>query len=149
MSFKALLTRVLAIAALSSDIALAATISIDFVGGSIVNGTPAPLSPADLAGVVPAMYWNSVANNAPVRNVGSLLDNNGAITSASLVWSSNNTWSNQITATDPDSRMMKGYLDNINTRGECEACERRASEIPEPQVALLIVCEHRDARAIG
>ena len=30
-----------------------------------------------------------------------------------------------------------------------ETCERRAAKIPEPEVALLIVGEHRDARAIG
>jgi hypothetical protein len=109
---KALLMRVFAFAVLGSNIALAGTISVSFVGGSGVNGTPVPLGPADLAGVVPAMHWNSVANNAPVGNTDNLLDSNGAITSARLVWLSNNTWSNQITSTDPDSRMMKGYLDN-------------------------------------
>jgi hypothetical protein len=112
MGIRALLTRVFAFAFLSSTIAFATTISVDFVGGSGVNGTPVPLGPADLAGVVPAMHWNSAANNAPVGNADNLLDSNGAITSASLTWSSNNTWSNQITSTDPDSRMMKGYLDN-------------------------------------
>jgi hypothetical protein len=89
----------------------AQTISINVVGGGFVSGTPAPLDPGNRAGVVAVDNWNNVADNVAVGSVGALLDDDGVPTSAAISWSAPNTWSNQITAIDPNSRMMKGYLD--------------------------------------
>jgi len=91
--------------------AAAQTISINVVGGGFVSGTPAPLSPGDVAGVVPVSHWNNIAENVPSGHQGGLTDDWGATTTAAVDWSTTGTWSNQITAVDPDSRMMKGYLD--------------------------------------
>jgi hypothetical protein len=77
-------------------------ISVNFVGGGS-NGTPAILAPSDVAGVVAVSNWNN-------GNGSGLKDSSGATTAASITWSGA-SWSNQITATDPNNRMMKGYLD--------------------------------------
>jgi hypothetical protein len=44
-----------------------------------------------------------------------LVDESGAATQATLMWSANNTWSTPITDQPGNRRMMKGYLDTLNT----------------------------------
>ena len=89
----------------------AGIISINFVGGGN-NGTPTPLGPADSAGVVPATNWNNVAQNLASGTVGGLKDDSGTSTTANVTWTSDNTWSTPIPQTNPNFRVMKGYLDN-------------------------------------
>ncbi|HEV8541706.1 MAG TPA: hypothetical protein VGR78_04890 [Verrucomicrobiae bacterium] len=106
-------------ALLVSLAAQAETISVNFVGGGFFNGAPAPLSPTESAGVNPATHWNNLADNSALSSPGpgsgsakNLLDDSGAATTAGISWVSDNTWSTPSIATDPNSRMMRGYLDN-------------------------------------
>jgi uncharacterized repeat protein (TIGR03803 family) len=89
----------------------ASVISINFVGGG-VNGTPTPLGPSDSAGVVPATNWNNIAQNIASGIAGVIKDDSVSATTVNVSWTSDNTWSTQIPQTNPNSEMMKGYLDN-------------------------------------
>jgi hypothetical protein len=85
------------------------SISIDFQGGSTSNGTPSAMASSETAGSFPAGNWNNAAGASGTAS--SLVQSNGAVSSASVTWSSNNVWSTSITDAAGNNRMMKGYLD--------------------------------------
>lgn len=84
-------------------------ISINFVSYAVT-----PMAPAEIAGVLPLANWNqaAIANSG---TLGSLLDQNGVATTASVTWNAPNTYSTPIADLPGDNRMMKGYLDDSNT----------------------------------
>jgi hypothetical protein len=101
-------------------------ISIDFVGGpgaatGGVGGVvpPAPMTPAETAGVRPATNWNSAATLSA-----SLM---GLITASGTATAARVTWTTTVTGANPgvyavgwvdmpgDTRMMRGYLDPTDT----------------------------------
>ena len=84
-------------------------LSIDFEGGSSANGTPSKMQISEVAGWIPLANWNNAAGNS--GSVTSLVQSDGTATSASVSWSSSNTWSLPITEVAGDARMMKGYID--------------------------------------
>lgn len=88
-------------------------ISLDFVGGSATNGTPAALASDEIAGVVASANWNAAASNA--GTLAALKDNKGAGTTASADWTCLNTSSTEISESAGNMRMMKGYLSGNNT----------------------------------
>jgi hypothetical protein len=81
------------------------TIGIDFVGN-----TGAAMSAGETAGVVPFDNWNT-ASGADRTTPLALVDDAGATSGATVVWSSDNVWSTPIADTAGNARMMKGYLD--------------------------------------
>jgi hypothetical protein len=101
-----------------------AGISVDFYGTGGGGGTlQSQMGPSETAGVVPLGNWNSFApvGQATGGTPGSqatpqpLVDDTGAATGASVVWTSNNTWNTPITEAPGDFRMMKGYIDTNDT----------------------------------
>ena len=59
--------------------------------------------------------WNKTSG--AVGSLGSLADNTGANTGASVLWTSSNTWRNGDSTTNDQGRMAKGYLDDGTTSG--------------------------------
>lgn len=88
-------------------------ISLDFVGGSATNGTPAALTANEVAGVVAVPNWNAAAQNQ--GNLAALKDNAGNNTAVSANWTCLNTASTEISESAGNMRMMKGYLSGNNT----------------------------------
>ncbi len=82
----------------------AAAISVDFVG------LDTPMQASEVAGVAAKANWNSAAGAASTQPL-SLRDENGNTTSASITWTSDNTWQTNISDAAGNARMMKGYLD--------------------------------------
>ena len=78
-------------------------IGIDFVG----NGTP--MGALENAGVVAIPNWNEAT--AASGNALALADETGALTGATVSWSSDGVWALGIDDTPGDLRMMNGYLD--------------------------------------
>jgi beta-glucanase (GH16 family) len=92
----------------SGSRASAQTVSVNFVGG----GTA--MAPAESAGVVPRPNWNNATGATNSAGL-ALIDETGAPSSATVTWTSNNTWSTPITDQAGNRRLMKGYLDTTNT----------------------------------
>ena len=88
-------------------------ISLNFVGGSATNGTPANLAATEVAGFIPSVSWN----NAPSKSgtLSALKDNAGNATASGTSWTCLNTTSTEISEAAGDKRMMKGYLSGNNT----------------------------------
>jgi hypothetical protein len=102
------------------SVAKSAGIGVDFYGMGGGGGTlQSQMSATETAGVVPLSNWNSFApvGQATGGTPGSqatpqpLVDNSGAASGASVVWTANNTWNTPITEAPGDFRMMKGYID--------------------------------------
>ena len=85
----------------------AKAISIDFVGNSVA------MDGAEFAGVVPKGNWNRALGFRSTVSL-PLVDETGMMTSASVNWSSGNSWALPIGASAGNARMMAGYLDNGN-----------------------------------
>lgn len=79
-------------------------ISIDFVGNGVA------MAATESAGVIAKTRWNS-ATGASRATALALVDESGAATTATVTWTSNNTWSTPIADAAGSPRMMKGYLD--------------------------------------
>ena len=82
-------------------------ISIDF------NGNEQPMSPTEVAGVVPELNWNNAVgpvHSSPLR----LRDSSGEQTNASVTWKAAGIWDLAIPTESNDSHMMKGYLDTTD-----------------------------------
>jgi hypothetical protein len=96
--------------------ASAQIINVDFGGGGGggTTGVTTAMSPTDLAGIIPSTNWNSflVAANATPQ---ALKDSTGAATSATVSWTSNNTWNTGTLNAPGGFQMMKGYLDSSDT----------------------------------
>jgi hypothetical protein len=85
----------------------AKAISIDFVGNSIA------MDGAESAGVIAKKNWNKALGFSSTGSL-PLIDETGTTTSASVSWSSSNSWALPIASSVGNSRMMAGYLDNGN-----------------------------------
>lgn len=93
-------------------------VGINFVGGSTVNGMPAPLGKDETAGFVPQRFWNNAPDAA-----GSLSpqgDGGGGLavtySGFNVTWSDNfGIRSTPIADTGGNSRLMKGYLNADDT----------------------------------
>ena len=84
-------------------------IAVDFVSYAVTQ-----MAASEQAGVVPQTFWNQagIANNGTLPG---LLDANGKATTASVSWTSPNTYFTTIPDQAGNDRMMKGYLDNSDT----------------------------------
>ena len=84
-------------------------IAIDFVSYAVT-----PMAQTDMAGVLPQANWNQagIANSGTLPG---LLDHSGTATTASVSWTSPNTYFTAIVDQPGNNRMMKGYLDNSDT----------------------------------
>ena len=92
-----------------SALAEAGTISISFVGTS-----PALMSAAETAGIIPKANWNN-ATGAARPTALALVDETGVQTNAVVTWASNNGWMTPIADQPGNARLMKGYLDTTST----------------------------------
>jgi hypothetical protein len=76
------------------------------------------LLPAEVAGVIPQANWNNL-ETANGTNVGSLEQDNGAASTATVTWTSNNTWrsttGNNAFPAGPNRKLTAGYLDTLDT----------------------------------
>jgi hypothetical protein len=86
---------------------LGKVISIDFVGEDTAMAT------TEVAGVVAKSFWNN-ANGASSAAALALMDETGAATTATAIWTSNNIWELPTVDQAGNARMMKGYLDTGN-----------------------------------
>lgn len=89
----------------SSGVASAYTISIDFVG----RGTS--MAASETAGVVAKSNWNDAVGSAGSGLA--LRDETGVISGATVSWTSSPVWSLGIADNAGNSRMMNGYLDTV------------------------------------
>jgi hypothetical protein len=88
---------------------VARAIAINFLGTST-----AMMATTETAGVVPQTRWNNAsgaARSTPLALVNAAQET----TTATVTWTANNGWMTPITDQPGNARMMKGYLDNINT----------------------------------
>jgi endoglucanase len=83
------------------------SISINFVGKTI------PMSPTEIAGIVPLSNWNQANGNS--GTLPQLMNEQGVATSTIVQWTSHNTYYLNIPDTPGNFRMMRGYQDNTNT----------------------------------
>lgn len=88
-------------------------LSIDYVGGSATNGTPAAMGTTEVSGVVAVANWNAARANQ--GNLNGLVANGGATTGVNTSWTCLNTSSTEIAEAAGNARMMKGYLSGNNT----------------------------------
>lgn len=98
-------------------------LSIDFVGGITTSGAggknvlPTPMAATEMAGVKPAINWNSAPTSASSAPLTPLLLNDGTSVSASVTWNapgttgSPGTYNAGLSDMPGDVRMMNGYLD--------------------------------------
>ncbi|MCU1241448.1 MAG: hypothetical protein JWO71_2174, partial [Candidatus Acidoferrum typicum] len=85
-----------------------ATIGINFVGGNT------NMAASETAGVVAQNNWNN-ANRASSPSPLSLVNQTGSPTSATVSWTSDNTWTlSSVLDQAGNNRMMRGYLDTGN-----------------------------------
>jgi hypothetical protein len=115
MSAKRVLLGAVAVAAISATGTRADQIAIDFFGGG-GSAASSLMALTETAGVLPQANWNSFSGNVQATPQ-ALVNSAGAATTATVVWTSNNTWN---TPTPPngdpgDLKMMKGYLDSSDT----------------------------------
>jgi hypothetical protein len=123
-----LTTAMLAIAAPN---AIAGSIGVNFVGGSVPGGgatngggAVTAMQSTEVAGVIPQSFWNnagtggqadSFANAVGTLGAGSVRNNLGAtIPALTVSWNAFNTFSTFVSDTPGNNRMMKGYLDSSN-----------------------------------
>jgi hypothetical protein len=79
-------------------------VSINFGGSGSAMGA------AEIAGVVPRSNWNN-ATGASRATPLVLVDEMGTATTATVTWTSDNTWSTPIADQAGNQRLMKGYID--------------------------------------
>ncbi|PYY07550.1 MAG: hypothetical protein DMG69_19030 [Acidobacteria bacterium] len=87
------------------------SIAVNFVSYAVT-----PMAPGEVAGVVPQANWNQALGSSNSGQLTNLFDQNGVSTTASLVWTSPNSYFNNIPDQPGNDRMMKGYLDNNNVQ---------------------------------
>ncbi len=79
------------------------------------TGKGLPLGSSETAGVVARKFWNNAAG--PVQSDPlALRDENGAFTGATVTWKATNDWQLPIADTAGNMRLMRGYLDNVDTQ---------------------------------
>lgn len=91
----------------------AAIISMNFASHENTNpdppATPYSMGASESAGVVPATNWNNLLGST--SSATDLVDGSGTATTADVSWTSNGTWSTDITAAPGNFNMMKAHLD--------------------------------------
>ena len=103
-----LLLAFVAVCSLTAAEANAASIGVSYAGDN-GGGTSIQITPAQIAGVVPQSNWNAATGENDT--LGSLVDDSGAATGASVTWTSPNTWGGSAAPTD-DAAMVNGWLDD-------------------------------------
>ena len=84
------------------------------IGIKFLGRNTATMAPGDIAGVVRKSRWNNAAgarSSAPLA----LVDDSGALRTATVSWSASGTWMTPIVDQPGNARLMKGYLDTSNT----------------------------------
>jgi hypothetical protein len=103
--------------ALSSVTVSAANLGLNFASTD-PDAATSSLLPTDSAGVVPQVNWNNFALNNGASVPPIILDN-GAVSTATVSWASNNTWRSGGNSAFPagtgDRKLMSGYLDTLDT----------------------------------
>lgn len=97
------------VAGAAGALAEGAAIGINFLGTST-----ALMAATETAGVVPQTHWNNASGSARSTPL-ALVDAAGDPATATVTWTAHNGWATSITDQPGNARMMKGYLDNINT----------------------------------
>lgn len=95
------------------SMALAQSLGLNFAATD-PDAATSSLEPSEVAGVVPQDNWNNLADAS--GSATNLVDDTGAATSASVEWSSNNTWRSggRNEGTGGDAKLMSGYLDYLD-----------------------------------
>ena len=89
------------------------TISVNFSGYLYYLNSGVQLSPGDVAGVVPKSNWNNTGDNS--GSLSGLKDETGAMTTASLTWTSSGQWGFGASGgSNGNNSLMSGYLDQYN-----------------------------------
>jgi hypothetical protein len=83
-------------------------VSISFVGSGAAMGA------AESAGVIAKTRWNNASGAARSTPL-ALVDETGAVTTATVAWTATGVWSLPITDQAGNRRMMRGYLDTTAT----------------------------------
>jgi len=99
--------------------ASAASIGLNFAADEVAP-TGSALAAGDVAGAIPQANWNNLTT-ADGMNVGDPEQDNGAASTATVTWSSNNTWAslregemNNNFPAGPNRNLMTGYLDSTD-----------------------------------
>ena len=118
---------------------IGAAISVDFQGGSANNGTPLSMTATEYAGQVVVNNWNAAPGSAGTLN--SLVQSDGATTTASVTWACNNIWSTPITESPGDYRMLKGYLDNNSATNTTVVVTNLPSAYTNNGYSVYVYCD--------
>lgn len=86
------------------------------IGVNFVSYAVKPMAATETAGAVPQANWNQALGNTNSGTITGLVDQGGNATTASVSWTSPNSYFTAITDQPGDNRMMKGYLDNNNVQ---------------------------------
>ena len=108
-----LLAAATAVAGMWSPAALAQSIGINFSSGQ-GGGNAGTLAPTESAGVIPQTNWNNLTGNTGSGSR-TLTAADGSSLTLNVSWASPNSWSTTTgTVTDPNQKLMNGYLDSNN-----------------------------------
>src|SRR6185437_1527933 len=105
---------------LSPAVARADKVGINFIGGSTVNGTPAPMAANESAGWIPQKFWNNASGSGGSINPVGDADAGISVfySGFSASWSDSfGTRSTPVADNGGNSRLMKGYLNTDDTPG--------------------------------
>ncbi len=90
--------------------------SVSAVGGSFglqFAGSAVPITPGELAGVVPATNWNSAAGSNGA--LAQIKDNLGLPSGVGVTYAAAGTWTLGLADSPGNVRLMNGYLDTTDT----------------------------------
>jgi hypothetical protein len=99
------------------------SISMDFGDYNVT-----PMGPTEIAGVVARANWNGTYANAGA--LAGLVNQNGASTTATAIWSSANMYYTNIPDQPGNDRMMKGYQDTGNIGSNITSATFQITGIP-------------------
>ncbi len=97
-----------------STTAIGASAESGAIGINFVGSHATPMGAGETAGVIAKPNWNNAIG--AVRSTAlALMDESGALTTATVTWSSSGTWLTPIADSAGNPRLMKGYLNATDT----------------------------------
>jgi len=121
---------------ITSPLEVATSSSAGAIGINFVGSSPTPMAAAETAGVVAQSNWNN-ALGASRTTALALVDEAGALSSATVTWSAFGSWMTPITDAAGNARLMKGYLDTSSTSSSTVA----VSSLPQASYDVYVYAD--------
>ncbi|CAN5158355.1 hypothetical protein BH23VER1_BH23VER1_20210 [soil metagenome] len=120
----------------AANIAIAATISLNFEGDDSNGASANNLGPSEVAGVAPAARWTNLSGATGSRS--NLPDDSGNPTGAAVTWVGQGLWSwensGRAVPGNPNGAMFNGYLDSVSDGSHTVT----VSQIPFAQYDVVV-----------